>query len=117
MSALATWRPGSSQVRARSRCFTRSPSPSRRSTSPNGATSNASHAPHLAAARVGTPGWLRAVRSEEHTSELQSRFDLVCRLLLEKKNITNRRIFLALHWLLMFYRKTIQNAQPNTDIA
>src|SRR5690349_22494318 len=27
-----------------------------------------------------------AVRSEEHTSELQSRRDLVCRLLLEKKN-------------------------------
>src|SRR5207249_10468151 len=27
-----------------------------------------------------------AERSEEHTSELQSRFDLVCRLLLEKKN-------------------------------
>src|SRR5206468_8797885 len=26
------------------------------------------------------------VRSEEHTSELQSRSDLVCRLLLEKKN-------------------------------
>src|SRR5690349_23422088 len=26
-------------------------------------------------------------RSEEHTSELQSRRDLVCRLLLEKKNI------------------------------
>src|SRR5207247_6652485 len=26
------------------------------------------------------------VRSEEHTSELQSRVDLVCRLLLEKKN-------------------------------
>src|SRR5699024_3690885 len=25
------------------------------------------------------------IRSEEHTSELQSRFDLVCRLLLEKK--------------------------------
>src|SRR5699024_11729644 len=29
-----------------------------------------------------TPG---GMRSEEHTSELQSRFDLVCRLLLEKK--------------------------------
>src|SRR5437868_12620482 len=28
---------------------------------------------------------LAAARSEEHTSELQSRFDLVCRLLLEKK--------------------------------
>src|SRR5699024_11389647 len=29
------------------------------------------------------------LRSEEHTSELQSRFDLVCRLLLEKKNNTH----------------------------
>src|SRR5207249_5705945 len=29
--------------------------------------------------------WRRFKRSEEHTSELQSRFDLVCRLLLEKK--------------------------------
>src|SRR3712207_8545183 len=29
------------------------------------------------------------VRSEEHTSELQSRQYLVCRLLLEKKNNTN----------------------------
>src|SRR5699024_3743336 len=28
---------------------------------------------------------VEAPRSEEHTSELQSRFDLVCRLLLEKK--------------------------------
>src|SRR5699024_12779901 len=27
----------------------------------------------------------KVYRSEEHTSELQSRFDLVCRLLLEKK--------------------------------
>src|SRR5438105_5474269 len=33
-------------------------------------------------------------RSEEHTSELQSRVDLVCRLLLEKKK-TNRRRRLA----------------------
>src|SRR5437868_10317561 len=36
----------------------------------------------------GTPvAWRSANsgRSEEHTSELQSRFDLVCRLLLEKK--------------------------------
>src|SRR5690349_23212589 len=29
------------------------------------------------------------LRSEEHTSELQSRRDLVCRLLLEKKKITS----------------------------
>src|SRR5207249_12280407 len=30
-------------------------------------------------------------RSEEHTSELQSRFDLVCRLLLEKKKHNQQR--------------------------
>src|SRR5699024_11965962 len=40
--------------------------------------------------RLGLPflavAALLAGRSEEHTSELQSRFDLVCRLLLEKKN-------------------------------
>src|SRR2546422_2142661 len=32
-----------------------------------------------------TPSTARSVRSEEHTSELQSRLHLVCRLLLEKK--------------------------------
>src|SRR2546421_6597733 len=35
------------------------------------------------------------VRSEEHTSELQSRSDLVCRLLLEKKNIYHATIRLT----------------------
>src|SRR2546429_2643605 len=35
---------------------------------------------------------LRGTRSEEHTSELQSRLHLVCRLLLEKKkNSVNRK--------------------------
>src|SRR5699024_11392842 len=42
------------------------------------------------AERSGRPSQPRfgrhVLRSEEHTSELQSRFDLVCRLLLEKKN-------------------------------
>src|SRR5947208_9693244 len=33
-------------------------------------------------------GGIRELRSEEHTSELQSPDHLVCRLLLEKKNIT-----------------------------
>src|SRR5436305_12108522 len=37
----------------------------------------------------GTRGPRRPPRSEEHTSELQSRPHLVCRLLLEKKNILN----------------------------
>src|SRR5688500_19921498 len=34
----------------------------------------------------GGNGSVRRVRSEEHTSELQSPCNLVCRLLLEKKN-------------------------------
>src|SRR5207247_11426053 len=34
---------------------------------------------------AGYGGELRVARSEEHTSELQSRVDLVCRLLLETK--------------------------------
>src|SRR2546422_6375469 len=48
--------------------------------------------------------WSHLWRSEEHTSELQSRLHLVCRLLLEKKNNSdfcrlgfNRRLFLLSH--------------------
>src|SRR5438034_5198963 len=36
---------------------------------------------------------LAATRSEEHTSELQSHSDLVCRLLLEKKNIDRKPLY------------------------
>src|SRR5256885_5698577 len=36
-------------------------------------------------------GWDEITRSEEHTSELQSPCNLVCRLLLEKKNRCSRR--------------------------
>src|SRR2546429_2506416 len=42
---------------------------------------------HLARIHAG-PGDGGPPRSEEHTSELQSRLHLVCRLLLEKKNRT-----------------------------
>src|SRR3712207_7161764 len=38
-----------------------------------------------------------AIRSEEHTSELQSRQYLVCRLLLEKKKLPSPRAALAPH--------------------
>src|SRR5699024_12528916 len=55
----------------------RSPSPR---TAPESSRSSTDRLPHWPAT-VRTLG-----RSEEHTSELQSRFDLVCRLLLEKKN-------------------------------
>src|SRR5437667_6782657 len=37
-------------------------------------------------AQIGLHGRWGLLRSEEHTSELQSHHDLVCRLLLEKKN-------------------------------
>src|SRR5689334_25445776 len=48
--------------------------------------SNIPPAPALFARRARLAGLLRVVtRSEEHTSELQSQFHLVCRLLLEKK--------------------------------
>src|SRR2546429_3508327 len=40
---------------------------------------------------------LRPMRSEEHTSELQSRLHLVCRLLLEKKKTTMSLINLYSH--------------------
>src|SRR2546426_9350210 len=38
------------------------------------------------------PGKWREVRSEEHTSELQSPCNLVCRLLLEKKKNNNMTV-------------------------
>src|SRR5699024_11461201 len=46
--------------------------------------------PHAGTSQETTAATIRSAyctRSEEHTSELQSRFDLVCRLLLEKKKM------------------------------
>src|SRR5947207_11407036 len=42
-------------------------------------------------ARASPPAALMVSRSEEHTSELQSHSDLVCRLLLEKKKQISRQ--------------------------
>src|SRR2546429_2074162 len=61
------------------RCATSRP---RRPPHPPGRRSSATRAPRRPGSRSGP-----SVRSEEHTSELQSRLHLVCRLLLEKKNI------------------------------
>src|SRR2546430_5181698 len=50
----------------------------------------------------------RHPRSEEHTSELQSQSNLVCRLLLEKKNTCQH--------ILLFHRTfTEQRARPTVD--
>src|SRR2546430_6786772 len=46
--------------------------------------------PEIQCARLrGFPGKSKRARSEEHTSELQSQSNLVCRLLLEKKKNKN----------------------------
>src|SRR2546421_6244050 len=64
------------------------PAPSKRSTprTPSGPDSRAAAIP------TRSPSSTPQTRSEEHTSELQSRSDLVCRLLLEKKNKQNREL-------------------------
>src|SRR5256885_9487513 len=57
--------------------------------------------------------WLK--RSEEHTSELQSPCNLVCRLLLEKKNGRSRR---AMHCTLRrTSRKWLQDIHLRTPTA
>ena len=58
---------------------------------------------------LGSAGGLR---SEEHTSELQSRFDLVCRLLLEKKK-RNQVLSLQLYLALNLPRYLLEYLQVN----
>src|SRR5437773_7461094 len=62
------------------------------------------HAENILERRIGLLSDMQeklyAQRSEEHTSELQSHHDLVCRLLLEKKKKTNYRISTSLKYML-----------------
>src|SRR2546428_4973862 len=51
----------------------------------------------LMLSRVSLGKSFTSTRSEEHTSELQSRSDLVCRLLLEKKKKIAQPILATLH--------------------
>src|SRR5204863_6109455 len=78
-------------------------------------------APRVARSLPSAPAGCRdsGVRSEEHTSELQSRRDLVCRLLLEKKKTrasthtrgyTRTQIILALDRVI---RATVAHASQN----
>src|SRR2546429_3147937 len=52
---------------------------------------------HNSADFISTNVEAMKLRSEEHTSELQSRLHLVCRLLLEKKNTHNSTYYTVLH--------------------
>src|SRR2546429_1376725 len=56
-------------------------------------------------------------RSEEHTSELQSRLHLVCRLLLEKKNIITSFVSdQPINWLALTETFGYSNSQIPHDI-
>src|SRR5207248_3847957 len=70
--------------------------------------------------RGSTPGAQDHLRSEEHTSELQSPYDLVCRLLLEKKKNQKTRnpknpktisdtgiVYKKKHEMILCFHKTI----------
>src|SRR2546422_1659246 len=70
--------------------------PHRATVDGRGSRQGGAHFVHAAAmdsqpirARHGEARVHQSMRSEEHTSELQSRLHLVCRLLLEKKKINN----------------------------
>src|SRR5437867_11642075 len=52
----------------------------------SGATAAAPGSPTTRPSPTCRTRWRSPGRSEEHTSELQSPYDIVCRLLLEKKN-------------------------------
>src|SRR5207302_3903292 len=53
--------------------------------------------------RTGGAAAVAAGRSEEHTSELQSRENLVCRLLLEKKKrLLSGRWWVTVYWILRY---------------
>src|SRR5205809_6203348 len=68
------------------------------------------HAPRLRTVhdrRRRQPGRAAGVhgRSEEHTSELQSRLHLVCRLLLEKKKKRNKRKYIIADYQTISYKR------------
>src|SRR5690606_10502052 len=57
----------------------------------NKADADFSFAYHMYGSQMGSLALQISTRSEEHTSELQSRENLVCRLLLEKKKTSHMR--------------------------
>src|SRR6266576_6512940 len=67
-------------------------------------------ATHLGAHHADEVRLHRQPRSEEHTSELQSRRDLVCRLLLEKKKTQTKNLHLIMK------QKPIVHPTPHTVI-
>src|SRR3712207_7656542 len=65
----------------------------RRGSRPGDARGFAQSASHGAGSRRARRGHTGSARSEEHTSELQSRQYIVCRLLLEKKKLSRTKTY------------------------
>src|SRR2546430_11096293 len=63
------------------------------------------------------PSFGGEIRSEEHTSELQSQSNLVCRLLLEKKKETYPESFLDVHPVLAYHSGREAHALGRCDAA
>src|SRR5690349_23185311 len=59
--------------------------------------------PHLHQRCRITKELIACGRSEEHTSELQSRRDLVCRLLLEKKKKIKKKLMINIVRVLLYF--------------
>src|SRR5437588_9764514 len=70
------------------------------STSHHGAHGVVDHSHHI---QVKFLSPFYSIRSEEHTSELQSHSDLVCRLLLEKKKKKTYKYTNSKHQLISYY--------------
>src|SRR5436190_17885995 len=91
--------PYTTHFRSKSRSWRRSFSPRARTVSPispeNSEVPRYTFPSGPPSRRTSCEGRAMALRSEEHTSELQSHSDLVCRLLLEKKNLAQYEVVLA----------------------
>src|SRR3989449_4061849 len=75
----------------------RSSTPPERNVPRNAAAAYRTFVTQRTPSAVTTPAAARGTRSEEHTSELQSRLHLVCRLLLEKKKKTRKQNSYCMH--------------------
>src|SRR5437867_8676604 len=62
-------------------------------------------------ARGVRPRGDRRRRSEEHTSELQSPYDLVCRLLLQKKNTTDTTLTHSSHFSVPMHASSLSHRE------
>src|SRR5260221_1324530 len=76
-----------------------------------------SAAPDAVSWAIDLSGGIQRVRSEEHTSELQSHSDLVCRLLLEKKKHPLNSSQTVISYAVFFLAKVEQQPEDAMSMA